>query len=89
MYLISTFQQLWLVHLRSAIIEEPVKAKELCNVAFGFLKEHFLHWLESACILHIVSPVIRSIRELRKAVQVRFSQDLPGFIHRTKAVEAF
>ncbi|KAI0902941.1 quinon protein alcohol dehydrogenase-like superfamily [Ustulina deusta] len=78
---------LWLVHLRSAIIDEPVKAKELCNIAFEFLKEHFLHWLESACILHIVSPVIRSIRELRNAIQL--SEAYPEFLGFLEDAERF
>jgi hypothetical protein len=38
--------------------------------AYKFLHEHFLHWLESLCLLRKLSDGILSIRELLKTVQV-------------------
>ena len=37
---------------------------------YKFLHEHFLHWLESLCLLRKLSDGILSIRELLKTVQV-------------------
>ena len=60
----------WLDHLRDAIKESPGNSKELCDLGFKFLEEHFLHWLESLSLLHRLSAGIISIRELLIVVQV-------------------
>jgi hypothetical protein len=60
----------WLDHLRDTIKESPGNSKELCDLGFTFLEEHFLHWLESLSLLHRLSAGIISIRELLIVVQV-------------------
>jgi hypothetical protein len=60
----------WLDHLRDAIKENPENSKELYDLGFKFLKEHFLHWLESLSLLHRLSDGIISIRKLLIVVQV-------------------
>jgi hypothetical protein len=60
----------WLKHLRDATEASPENNLELWNIAFKFLKEHFLHWLESLSLLHELSVGIISIRELLNVLQV-------------------
>ena len=63
----------WLDHLRDAIEDKemsPEHKNELCNLGFDFMKEHFLHWLESLSLLHKLSDGIISVRKLLNVVQV-------------------
>jgi hypothetical protein len=60
----------WLDHLRNAIKACPRNSKEFCDLGSGFLKEHFLHWLESLCLLHRLSDGVISIRKLLNVVKV-------------------
>ncbi|RMZ90111.1 hypothetical protein DV736_g2663, partial [Chaetothyriales sp. CBS 134916] len=61
----------WLNHLHDAIkATTPETYKDLCDATFKFLKEHFLHWLESLGILHQLSVGIVSIRELLSILKV-------------------
>jgi hypothetical protein len=60
----------WLDHLRNAIKANPENSKELCDLGFGFLKEHFLHWLESLSLLCRLSDGIMSLRKLLNVVKV-------------------
>jgi N-terminal domain of NWD NACHT-NTPase/NACHT domain len=60
----------WLDHLRHAIEESPESSKDLYDDGFMFLKEHFLHWLESLSLLHELSAGIASIKKLMKVIQI-------------------
>lgn len=55
----------WIFHLveiKSSICDE--------NEIYGFLQEHFLHWLEAMCLLGNVSESIRSIEALEPILEV-------------------
>lgn len=67
---IQYFCVFWLDHLRDEIKESPENGNKLCNLGFGFLKKHFLHWLESLSLLHRFSDGITSIRKLLNVIQV-------------------
>ncbi|KAL5344830.1 hypothetical protein ACLOAV_010227 [Pseudogymnoascus australis] len=56
-------------HLREAIKANPGAIPELCNLWFQFLKEHFLHWLESLSLLSSLSYWVVSIKEVREVLQ--------------------
>jgi hypothetical protein len=60
----------WLDHLCDAIKGYPENSKKLCDLGFKFLKEHFLHWLESLGLLFRLSHGIISIRKLLNVVKV-------------------
>jgi len=60
----------WLDHLCDAIKVDPGKGKELCDLGFEFLKEHFLHWLESLSLFRKLSDGVFSIRRLMAVAQV-------------------
>ncbi|KAL5352139.1 hypothetical protein ACLOAV_002084 [Pseudogymnoascus australis] len=56
-------------HLREAIKANPGAVPELCKLWFEFLKEHFLHWLESLSLLGSLSYWVVSIKEVREVLQ--------------------
>lgn len=58
-------------HLREAIKASLGAIPELCKLWFEFLKEHFLHWLESLSLLSSLSHWVVSIKEVREVLQVR------------------
>jgi hypothetical protein len=60
----------WLTHLREAIKANPANSKELCDHGLRFLREHYLHWLESLSLLNKLSEGIASIRELLGLLKV-------------------
>jgi hypothetical protein len=60
----------WLVHLREAIKANLGDGKDLCDLGLRFLKERFLHWLESLSLLNKLSEGIVSIRELLSVLKV-------------------
>jgi hypothetical protein len=60
----------WLDHLRNVIKTNPENSKDLCDLGFKFVKEHFLHWLESLSLLHKLPDGMISARELLTVLQV-------------------
>ena len=60
----------WLDHLCDAIKENPESSIELYDIVFKFLKQHFLHWLESFSLLHRLSDGIISIKSVLNVIQV-------------------
>ena len=65
----------WLDHLCDAIKENAVKENlksctELYDLGLKFLKQHFLHWVESLSLLHRLSDGIISINKLLNIIQV-------------------
>ena len=60
----------WLDHLCDAIKEEPQSCTELYNIGLTFLKQHFLHWVESLSLLHSLSDGIIFINKLLNITQV-------------------
>ncbi|PVH70635.1 hypothetical protein DL98DRAFT_564105 [Cadophora sp. DSE1049] len=56
-------------HFREAIEANPRDGQELCKLGFEFLREHFLHWLESLSLLNNLSYGIVLIREVLKVLQ--------------------
>lgn len=60
----------WLDHLREVIKANLGDSKELCDLGLKFLREHFLHWLESLSLLNKLSEGIVSIRELLSVLKV-------------------
>ena len=60
----------WLDHLCDAIKENPESSTKLYGLGLKFLKQHFLHWLESLSLLHRLSDGIVSINKLLNIIQV-------------------
>ena len=60
----------WLDHLCDVIKENPESSIELYDIVFKFLKQHFLHWLESFSLLHRLSDGIISIKSVLNVIQV-------------------
>ena len=60
----------WLDHLCDAIKENPESSIELYDPGLKFLKQHFLHWLESLSLLHRILDGIMFIRKLLNIFQV-------------------
>lgn len=62
----------WADHLCSLDSKNPRCLEELADDGklFGFLKEHFLHWLESLSLLGKLSDGVQSIRKLLHIAQV-------------------
>lgn len=65
----------WAHHLVQS--QDPVT--ELIK-AFSFLREHFLHWLETMSILGYMSQVIVTIKDLESLIQVCFHGKLMLFL---------
>ena len=62
----------WVDHLCKADDQSLDHRKELSDdgAIFAFLREHFLHWLESLSLIHKLSDGVLSIRKLLHKVQV-------------------
>jgi hypothetical protein len=62
----------WVDHLCKADDQSLDYRKELSDdgAIFAFLREHFLHWLESLSLIHKLSDGVLSIRKLLHKVQV-------------------
>ena len=62
----------WVDHLCEADDQSLDQRKNLSDdgVIFAFLKEHFLHWLESLSLIYKLSDVVVSIKKLLLKVQV-------------------
>jgi hypothetical protein len=60
----------WIDHLCKADDQSLVDHMSDDGVIFTFLREHFLHWLESLSLIHKLSDVVLSIRKLLHKVQV-------------------
>jgi hypothetical protein len=62
----------WVNHLCKADDQSLDHRKELSDdgAIFAFLKEHFLHWLESLSLIHKLPDGVLSIRKLLHKVQV-------------------
>lgn len=66
----------WLDHLCEAIGNTALASEtknSLCETAFGFLKEHFLHLLESLGHLDQVEAIVASFGKLLHVLKVRWS----------------
>ncbi|KAN0078645.1 Pfs, NACHT and WD domain protein [Elaphomyces granulatus] len=65
----------WVDHLCNADDKSLNKKKTLSNdgAVFAFLKEHFLHWLESLSLIYKHSDGLLSIRKLLRKVQCQFT----------------
>ena len=64
--------EFWVDHLCKADDRSLDHRKELSDdgAIFAFLREHFLHWLESLSLIHKLPDGVLSIRKLRRKVQV-------------------
>ena len=62
----------WVDHLCKADDQSLDRGKELSDnrAIFAFLREHFLHWLESFSLIYRLSDGVLSIRKLLHKVQV-------------------
>ena len=62
----------WVDHLCKADDKSLDRKKKLSDdgVVFAFLKEHFLHWLESLSLIYKLSDGVLSIKKLLQKVQV-------------------
>ena len=60
----------WLDHLCDAIKENLESCTELYDIVLKFLKQHFLHWVESLSLLHRLSDGIVFINKLLNITQV-------------------
>src|SRR5467141_2144405 len=60
-------------HLCKADDKSLDRKKKLSDdgAVFAFLKEHFLHWLESSSLIYKLSDAVLSIKKLLHKVQVR------------------
>ena len=60
----------WVDHLCKA--DDQDRGKELSDngAIFAFLREHFLHWLESLSLIHKLSDGVLSIKKLLHTVRV-------------------
>ena len=70
---LSYSSESWVDHLTSFPVPDGQSSKDELSddgAVFGFLKKHFLHWLESLCLLHKLSDGILSIRRLLHVVEV-------------------
>ncbi|KAJ5894617.1 NACHT and WD40 domain protein [Penicillium taxi] len=68
----------WARHLVQS--EAPAKNME---IAFVFLQNHFLHWLEAMAIMGLISEVV-GILDLLQSVQHVNDQELSDFLHDAK-----
>jgi hypothetical protein len=64
--------EFWVDHLCKADDQSLDHHKELSDdgAIFAFLREHFLHWLESLSLIHKLPDGVLSIRKLLHKVQV-------------------
>ena len=62
----------WVDHLCKANDQSLDHRKDLSDegAILDFLREHFLHWLESLSLIHKLTDVVLSIRKLLHKVQV-------------------
>ncbi|KAN0085607.1 hypothetical protein V8E54_002074 [Elaphomyces granulatus] len=56
---------------------------------FAFLKEHFLHWLESLSLIHKLSDAVLSIKKLLHKVQSKFTPSSHQFVGFLRDAEKF
>lgn len=62
----------WIDHLCQIDTKSEIHNREISDEGrvFGFLKEHFLHWIESLSLIYKLSEGVLLIRELLGRVQV-------------------
>ena len=60
----------WLDHLCDAIKDNQESGTDLYDLGIKFLKQHFIHWLESLSLLHRILDGIMFIRKLLNIIQV-------------------
>ncbi|KAN0086979.1 hypothetical protein V8E54_000667 [Elaphomyces granulatus] len=72
----------WVDHLCKADDKSLDQRKKLSDdgAIFAFLKEHFLHWLESLSLINKLSDGVLSIKKLLHKVQSRFPTSSHQFI---------
>ena len=70
--------EFWVDHLCKVDDQSLDHTKEMSDDGgiYTFLREHFLHWLESLSLMHKLSDGVLSIRKLLHKVQV--CQKLPS-----------
>ncbi|CAG7994308.1 unnamed protein product [Penicillium salamii] len=62
----------WVYHLEQCTGTDQI---QIVNLAFMFLEEHFLHWVEAMSLLGVISEVIRMIDVLQNMAQLRFTKN--------------
>ncbi|KAN0083567.1 hypothetical protein V8E54_002655 [Elaphomyces granulatus] len=75
----------WVDHLCKADDKSLDRKKKLLDdgAVFAFLKEHFLHWLESLSLIYKLSDAVLSMKKLLHKVQSKFttrSHQFVGFL---------
>ncbi|KAL4983713.1 WD40-repeat-containing domain protein [Aspergillus falconensis] len=65
----------WAEHL--TLCQDPLK--ELVK-AFSFLKVHFLHWLETMCVLGLISEVLGAVTRLQSAIHDNEHPEISEFL---------
>ncbi|KAN0075617.1 WD40-repeat-containing domain protein [Elaphomyces granulatus] len=81
----------WVDHLCKADDTSPDWKKNLSDdgVIFAFLKEHFLHWLESLSLINKLSDGVLSIKKLLHKVQCRLPTSSHQFVEFLRDAEKF
>ncbi|KAN0085554.1 Quinonprotein alcohol dehydrogenase-like superfamily [Elaphomyces granulatus] len=81
----------WVDHLCKADDKSLDRKKKLFDdgAIFAFLKEHFLHWLESLSLIYKLSDGVLSIKKLLHKVQSEFTPSSHRFVGFLKDAEKF
>jgi hypothetical protein len=76
----------WVDHLCKADDKSLDRRKEPFDdmAIFAFLKEHFLHWLESLSLICNLSDGVLSIKNLLRKAEVCIMSDAPAITPYTK-----
>ncbi|KAN0080626.1 wd-repeat protein [Elaphomyces granulatus] len=81
----------WIDHLCEADDRSLDRKKKLSDdgATFAFLKEHFLHWLESLSLIYKLSDGVLSIKKLLHKVQSKFPTSSHQFVGFLRDAEKF
>ncbi|KAN0085478.1 WD40-repeat-containing domain protein [Elaphomyces granulatus] len=81
----------WVDHLCKADDKSLDRKKKLSDdgTIFAFLKEHFLHWLESLSLIYKLSDGVLSIKKLLHKVQSKFTPSSHQFVGFLRDAEKF
>ncbi|KAN0085480.1 hypothetical protein V8E54_001947 [Elaphomyces granulatus] len=81
----------WVDHLCKADDKSLDRKKKLSDdgTIFAFLKEHFLHWLESLSLIHKLSDGVLSIKKLLHKIQSKFTPSSHQFVGFLRDAEKF
>ncbi|KAJ5717363.1 hypothetical protein N7488_003009 [Penicillium malachiteum] len=69
----------WVYHLECCTDQT-----QMVKLAFVFLEEHFLHWIEAMSLLGVISEVVISIDVLQKMAQDGHHSPVVAFLHHAK-----